>query len=176
MRSNRRSDRLLRNARDVTGFTQEDEAGRPILDNISLTDTLMNTPKFAIPALCVCLVSTLLLAGCEDPPLKPLSVDQLVDDPVMLDGVLMKCSDRASALRSAEECRNARMAVDRIAAGREKSEAAKREATFEIHRDRLRQQQDMQRRQEEDARKVDPYKLPLVPPAEKPPPAVTASN
>jgi len=136
----------------------------------------MNTLKFPILAICMCMASTLLLSGCDDPPLKPLSVDQLVDDPVMLDGVLMKCSERASAQRAPEECRNARLAVDRIAAGRERTEAARREAAFERNRDRLRQQQDMQRRQEEEARKVDPYKLPLVPPSDNQAPAVTASN
>lgn len=143
---------------------------------IPATDTAMKALEFPTVALCVCLSSSLLMSGCEDPPLQPLSVDQLVNDPVMLDGVLMKCQDRAAARRDAEECRNARAAVDRIAGAREKREAAKREAAFEHHRDRLRQQQDMERIREEQAKKMDPYKLPLVPPAGTAAPAVTASN
>lgn len=97
-------------------------------------------------------------------------------DPVMLDGVLMKCNGDKGAQRGDPECRNARIAVDRLAKRRESEEIAKREAEFERNRERLRLQQDALRRQQEEARKVDPYKLPLIPPTEPPPAPATASN
>ncbi|MBS0613010.1 MAG: EexN family lipoprotein [Proteobacteria bacterium] len=136
----------------------------------------MNGHKTSLLAVSLCCAAAALLAGCEDPPLPPLTVDQLVEDPVMLDGVLMKCNGALGAQRPVTECKNARIAVERIAAEREKVELAQREATFQRSRERLRQQQDLQRRQEEEAKKVDPYKLPVVPPAETGAPPATASN
>jgi len=136
----------------------------------------MNRYKTSLLAASLCCVAAALLAGCEDPPLPPLTVDQLVEDPVMLDGVLMKCNGTPGTQRSVAECKNARIAVERIAAEREKIEVAQREAAFERNRERLRQQQELQRRQEEEAKKVDPYKLPVIPPADVGAPPATASN
>ena len=136
----------------------------------------MNTLKLHLLAASLCCAAAVLLSGCEDPPLQPLTVDQLVEDPVMLDGVLMKCNGTSNTQRPGIECKNARIAADRIASGRESIELAKREAAFERSRERLRQQQDMERRQQEEANKVDPYKMPLVPPAPPANPPATASN
>jgi len=85
-------------------------------------------------------------------------------DPVILDGLLIKCEKDKKAQKADVECMNARIAVDRIAAQREKLEAEQRIAAFERNRERLRLQQETQQRQLEEAKKVDPYKLPLVPP------------
>ena len=87
-----------------------------------------------------------------------------MDDPVTLDGLLMKCGKDKKAQTTDVECMNARIAVDRIAAQTEKLEAEKRIAAFERNRERLRLQQEAQQRQIDEAKKVDPYKLPLVPP------------
>ncbi len=101
-----------------------------------------------------------------------------MSDPVNLDGLLMKCNGGKSPQRSSAECRNARIAVERMALQREKLELAQREAAFESNRERLRLQQEALQRQQEDSRKVDPYKLPLIPPPEAPQsaPPTTANN
>ena len=121
----------------------------------------------------ICCAAALMLAACEPAPVPIASVEDLIEDPVVLDGLLMKCGKDKAAQKSNVECMNARIAVDRIAAQREKIEAEKRIAAFERNRERLRLQQDTQRRQLEDARKVDPYKLPLIPPG---PPSDTVAQ
>lgn len=101
-----------------------------------------------------------------------------MNDPVSLDGLLMKCNGGGPSLKSTDACRNARIAVERIAKQREKWELAKAEAAFERNRERLRLQQEALQRQQEDAKKVDPYKLPLIPPHDAPQaaPPTTANN
>ena len=137
----------------------------------------MKATASRILAIAFCSASVALLVACAEKPLPPLSVEELIADPVMLDGVLMKCNAAATSQRPSIECKNARVAVDRIARQREQEEIAKSEAAFERNRERLRQQQDTLRRQQEEAKKVDPYKLPLIPPADPAaqPPA-TANN
>lgn len=99
-----------------------------------------------------------------------------MEDPVMLDGVLMKCNGAKGSQRASVECKNARIAVERMAAQREKEEIAKREAAFERNREHLRLQQEALQRQQDEARRVDPYKLPLIPPVENPAAPTTANN
>jgi hypothetical protein len=117
-----------------------------------------------IKSIGICCAAAVWLAACDAVPVPTASVASLLDDPVMLDGVLMKCNKDKSVQRTNAECMNARIAVDRIAAQREKLEAEKRIATFERNRERLRLQQDAQQRLIEESKKIDPYKLPLVPP------------
>ena len=126
----------------------------------------------------ICCAAALMLAACEPATVPVATVEELLDDPVALDGLLMKCGKDKSVPKSTVGCMNARIAVDRIAARREKMEAQKAIAAFERNRDRLRLQQEAQQRQLEEAKKIDPYKLPLVPPG---PPAdsvaqTTANN
>lgn len=112
----------------------------------------------------ICCAAAMMLTACEPATVPVASVEDLMGDPVVLDGLLMKCGKDKAAQKVNVECMNARIAVDRIAAQREKLEAQKRIAAFERNRERLRLQQDAQRRQIEEAQKIDPYKLPLVPP------------
>ena len=133
--------------------------------------------KSLVISIGICCAAALGLAACEPVPVPVASVEDLLDDPVSLDGILMKCGKNKAAQKSNVECMNARIAVDRIAAQREKIEAETRIATFERNRERLRLQQDAQQRMLEESKKVDPYKLPLVPPAPSTDaPAPTASN
>jgi type IV secretory pathway VirB10-like protein len=107
-----------------------------------------------------------------------MSVTDLMEDRVMLDGVLMKCNQNASKARTDENCVNARIAIERLASQSEPAEEAKRAAEFERSREQLRMAQEKQR-QEEAAKnpKVDAYHLPLVPvePAPPPPPPDNAN-
>lgn len=110
-------------------------------------------------------------AACSPRPIPPMSVTDLMEDRVMLDGVLMKCNQNASRARTDENCVNARIAIERLASQSEPAEEAKRAAEFERSREQLRMAQEKQR-QEEAAKnpKVDAYHLPLVPVEPTPPP------
>jgi hypothetical protein len=112
----------------------------------------------------ICCAAALGLAACDPAPVPVATVQDLINDPVILDGLLIKCAKDQRAQKTDVECTNARIAVDRIAAHREKLEAEKRIAAFERNRERLRLQQEAQRHQLEEANKIDPYKLPLIPP------------
>jgi hypothetical protein len=109
-----------------------------------------------------------------------MSVTDLMEDRVMLDGVLMKCDQNHAKARTDSDCINARIAIERLASQKEPAEEAQRAAEFERNREQLRVSQDKQR-QEQEAKnpKVDAYHLPLVPvepaPAAAPPaPAETS--
>lgn len=68
----------------------------------------------------------LLLVGCtEEPP--PRSVNEFVDNPVLLEAAMVRCSQDRRATRYDAECINAREAVKRI----EAKEEAKRREEFE---------------------------------------------
>jgi hypothetical protein len=92
-----------------------------------------------------------------------MSVDDLMEDRVTLDGVLMKCDQNPVKARTDTECLNARVAIERLAEQKEPEEEAKRNAEFERTRERLRLSQDQQRQQQEQQTKVDAYSLPVVP-------------
>lgn len=102
-------------------------------------------------------------AACSPKPIPHLSVDDLMEDRVTLDGVLLKCDQDPSKARNDVDCFNARIAVDRLAARSEPGEEAKRNQEFERSRERLRLSQDQQRLQQEAKTKVDAYSLPVVP-------------
>jgi hypothetical protein len=101
--------------------------------------------------------------ACSRPRATHASVDDLMEDRVMRDGILMKCSRDPGIRDSDIDCLNARAAIERIAAEKESADAAQREAQFERRREQLRLAQDEQRQAEEAAKKVDPYSLPVVP-------------
>lgn len=135
-----------------------------------------NTRRFHAAAGLAGCVLALALAGCDSAPLPQRSAEDLMADSVLLDGVLMKCNGVRGGRDTKEECRNARIAVERLSIAREQAKIAEREAAFERNRERLRQQQDALQQQLEAAKKVDPYKLPLIPPVGNPAPPSTASN
>ncbi len=102
-----------------------------------------------------------------------MTVSDLMEDRVALDGVLMKCNRDPAKSRTDSDCLNARIAIERLASKDEEAIEAKRAAEFERNRERLRLSQDKQR-QEQAAKnpKVDVYNLPVVPvePVQPPPP------
>jgi hypothetical protein len=101
----------------------------------------------------------------------PMSVSDLMDDRVTLDGVLMKCNRDVAQSRSNPDCLNARIALDRLAAlsDHEPAREAKRQEDFERSREQLRALQDKQRQEQEAKTKVDVYHLPVVPVDPTPP-------
>jgi hypothetical protein len=106
-----------------------------------------------------------------------MTVTDLLEDRVSLDGVLMKCNRNESKTHTDADCVNARIAVERLASQSDAAQEAKRAAEFERSRDQLRLSQERQR-QEEEAKnpKVDAYHLPLVPVEPPPPPPQPAND
>lgn len=115
-------------------------------------------------------------AACSPRQIPPMSVTDLMEDRVTLDGVLMKCDQNPVKARTDTECLNARVAIERLAEQREPAEEAKRNAEFERTRERLRFSQDQQRLQQEEKTKVDAYSLPVVPVDPDPGPAATPTE
>jgi hypothetical protein len=128
-----------------------------------------------------CLVAVFAAAAaCSPKRIPPMSVTDLMEDRVTLDGVLMKCNQSPSKARTDADCQNARIAIDRLGSQSEAAEEAKRAEEFERSREQLRLAQEKQR--QEQAAKVKPvdvYHLPLVPvesPASAPAPAAPANT
>jgi len=92
-----------------------------------------------------------------------MSVTDLMEDRVTLDGVLMKCNRNPSKARNDSDCLNARIAIERLAGRNRPAEEAKRAEEFEHSREKLRLAQEKQRQEQESKTTVDVYHLPLVP-------------
>ncbi len=131
----------------------------------------MSTPIKSIVAVGCLGAAVLAIVACSPRVVAPMTVTDLMEDRVSLDGVLMKCNQNESKARTDTECVNARIAIERLANQREPAEDAKRAAEFERSREQLRLAQEKQR-QEEEAKnpKVYAYHLPLVPVEPPPPP------
>ena len=128
---------------------------------------------------CGCLGAVVLaLTACSPRRIPPMSVTDLMEDRVTLDGVLMKCNRNPSKARSDSDCLNARIAIERLASKNEPAEEAKRTEEFEHSREKLRLAQDKQRQEQEAKAKVDAYHLPLVPvePTASPAPQTNDAN
>jgi hypothetical protein len=127
-------------------------------------ESFMQTSIKSIIA-CGCLAAVIAAtAACSARRIPPLTVTDLMEDRVTLDGVLMKCNRDPSKARTDTECVNARIAIGRLANQNEPAEAAKRAQNFERSREQLRVAQEKQRREQEaKIQKVDAYHLPLVP-------------
>jgi hypothetical protein len=118
-----------------------------------------------------CLAAVVLLAAaCSPRRIPPLTVADLMEDRVLLDGVLMKCNGDPSKARSSTDCLNARIAIERLAARIDPAEEAKRVEEFERSREQLRVSEAKKRQDLESKTKVDAYHLPVIPEEPKPPP------
>ena len=114
---------------------------------------------------CGCIAAVAMLtAACEPRRIPPMTVSDLMEDRVLLDGVLMKCNREPGKARSNSDCVNARIAIERLATRVDPAADAKRVEDFEKSREQLRMLQDKQR-QEQEAKnpKVDAYHLPVIP-------------
>jgi len=108
-------------------------------------------------------VAVLSGAGCSPKPLPSMTVADLMEDRVTLDGVLLKCNEDPAKARDSIDCLNARIAIERLANDVDPAEEARRAAEFERSREKLRLAQEQLRREQEEKTKVDPYNLPVVP-------------
>lgn len=96
----------------------------------------MNRPRTLL------LIAGLLLAGAcsQEPP--PRSVTEFLDDPLLLEAALVRCTQNRSATRYEAECVNAREAVKQIEAKEEARRRAELEAASARKRDALRRTQE----------------------------------
>jgi hypothetical protein len=140
-----------------------------------------NSIKSMIACGCIAAVAV-LTAACEPRRIPPMTVSDLMEDRVLLDGVLMKCNDPGKA-RSNSDCINARIASERLAARVDPAVEAKRVEEFEKSREHLRALQDKQRQEQEAKKpKVDVYSMPVISvesapaPKDPQPPTVSQTN
>ena len=124
-----------------------------------------------------CLGAAILgTAACSPKRIPPMSVTDLMEDRVTLDGVLMKCNRNPSKARNDSDCLNARIAIERLAGRNRPAEEAKRAEEFEHSREKLRLAQEKQRQELESKTTVDVYHLPLVPVEATPAPQPNDTN
>src|SRR6267154_1298128 len=96
---------------------------------------------------CGCLGAAILgTAACSPKRIPPMSVTDLMEDRVTLDGVLMKCNRNPSKARNDSDGLNARIAIERLASRNQPAEEAKRAEEFEHSREKLRLAQEKQGR------------------------------
>jgi hypothetical protein len=107
--------------------------------------------------------AVLVCAACEPKRIPSMTVTDLMEDRVTLDGVLMKCNQSPIKARNDSDCLNARIAIERLAKDVDPAVEAKRNAAFERSRDKLRLAQEKVRQDQEAKSKVDAYDLPLIP-------------
>lgn len=82
----------------------------------------------------------LMVAGCAEEP-QPRSVSEFLDNPMLLEAAMVRCSQDRSKTRYDAECVNVRQAVDRIQAKEEAAARAAFEARSESKRNALRRTQ-----------------------------------
>ncbi len=104
-----------------------------------------------------------VVAACSPHHVPHMTVADLMEDRVTLDGVLIKCNQNPAKSRTDTDCLNARIAIERLARQSDPEQEAKRAEEFERSREQLRQLQDKQRQEQEAKSKVDAYHLPVVP-------------
>jgi hypothetical protein len=131
--------------------------------------------------ICGCIaVVGLSAAGCSPRRIPAMTVTDLMEDRVALDGVLMKCNRNPDKARTDSDCLNARIAIERLAARVDPAAEAKRVEEFERSRDQLRAAEEKKKQDKEIKTKVDAYHLPVIPveptPAPKDPQSPTVSQ
>jgi len=103
------------------------------------------------------LAATLALTACAEEEPQPRSVTEFVDNPILLEAVMVRCSRDRIESRYDQECINAREAVNRVQAQEEEIRRVELEARSEEKRRALRRRQEAQaeahRLAEEDQRR-----------------------
>jgi hypothetical protein len=115
--------------------------------------------------------AVLASAACSPRKTPALTIEDLMEDRVALDGILMKCDQHPAKARDSADCESARIAVERLAAQNvDPAVEKKRQEEFERAREQLRLTQDRARQEQDAKKKVDAYTLPVVPvePAQAP--------
>lgn len=89
----------------------------------------------------IALAALIVLAACgEEPP--PTSVLQFLENPILLEATMVRCTENRAEARYDPECLNAREAINSIAAREEQARRAELEAQSERKRQALRRAQE----------------------------------
>lgn len=107
--------------------------------------------------LTILVLGAMFLAGCADDAPPPRTVTEFLDNPILLEAAMVRCSRDRRETRYDPECVNAREAVNRIAAKEEATRRAELEARSEAKRRALRRTQEAQaeaRRRAEEAERL----------------------
>ncbi len=89
------------------------------------------------------LLLALVFMGCAEPEKPPPSIATMIEDPALLDTVLARCTAGDEEFRASRECKNARRAVDAVAAAEtEEQETVDLEAQSERKRAALRRERE----------------------------------
>jgi hypothetical protein len=157
------------NCQAVIRVTGTQDAPRPDLGTIDSGSYMPYSSK-QILALGWLWAAILSSAACAPRRIPPMTVADLMEDRVTLDGVLMKCNQNPIKARTDTDCLNARIAIERLAQQQvDPAVEEKRKEEFERTREQLRLTQERLRQEQEAKKKVDAYSLPVVP-VEPPPP------
>ena len=103
------------------------------------------------------LLGAALLAGCSDKEPPARTVSEFVENPILLEAAMVRCSRDRRESRYDQECINAREAVNRIEAKEEQLRREELEARSESKRRALRRMQEAQaeaRRRAEEAERL----------------------
>lgn len=103
------------------------------------------------------LLGTALLVGCSEKEPPARTVTEFVENPILLEAAMVRCSRDRRESRYDQECINAREAVNRIEAKEEQMRREELEARSESKRRALRRMQEAQaeaRRRAEDAERL----------------------
>lgn len=103
------------------------------------------------------LLGAALLAGCSDKEPPARTVSEFVENPILLEAAMVRCSRDRRESRYDQECINAREAVNRIEAKEEQMRREELEARSESKRRALRRMQEAQaeaRRRAEEAERL----------------------
>jgi hypothetical protein len=90
------------------------------------------------------LAATLFFAACAEKEEPPRSVNEFVENPILLEAAIVRCSRNRTEMRYDQECMNAREAVKRVEAKEEEMRRADLEARSEAKRRALRRRQEAQ--------------------------------
>ena len=102
---------------------------------------LILTMRSTNTQLIMTLVGIGLLAGCEEERV-PRSTAEFLENPIMLEAAMVRCSQNRTATRYDAECVNARQAVKTIEAEKESARREEAEAQSESKRQALRRTQE----------------------------------
>lgn len=103
------------------------------------------------------LLGAAVLAGCAEKAPPARTVTEFVENPILLEAAMVRCSRDRRESRYDQECINAREAVNRIEAKEEETRRAELEARSEAKRRALRRMQEAQaeaRRRAEEAQRL----------------------
>ncbi len=123
-----------------------------------------------------CFIALVMQSGCGPKRTPSMTVADLMEDRVALDGVLLKCNQAPVRSRDDSDCLNARIAIERLAKDVDPAVEARHRADFERRREQLRSVEQRLRAEQDARSRVDAYTMPVVPVAGAPADGPTAAN